>query len=146
MKPLFPRHILALISLMVFVLTGLTVAQGYAWCFGENGHAALEQAKSKTCAPAPQQQLPDCDGEQSISLSFDQNCCGPCLDIPNSFDLISKRLNNHDKVQIQLDLPITLQSFSSHVFYGTDLVQLLPQPPPRENQRLLAHRTVVLLI
>lgn len=140
------RPIVAFVSLMLFLVTGQVSVQGYVWCLGEDGHAALEYAENNSCGAEPEARQQDChDEENALSDLGQDEHCGPCLDIPATLEVTSF----HDKYQKNLQappgLPITAQSLSSLAFSQALSTNQLAQPPPRVSQSLIAHRTVVLL-
>ena len=106
-----PRYLVALISVMVFVLAGQTSVQGYVWCLGENRHAALEHPVAGDCHGA--ERAPGvCGDEHSDNEddSFHAFCevasCGPCLDLPASVKANFRRAGDFDADDILIDLPL----------------------------------------
>jgi len=136
---------LALVSLLIFLLTGQIGVQGYVWCLGEDGHAALEYAAGGSCGPGAQPQDQDCHGEVIFDLPSQEEHCGPCLDIPHSLNAISKRTQDHKDFQSHILFQSTAQVSAIPAFSRTLTANLYPQPPPRISQAILSHRTVVLL-
>jgi len=146
MKSRPSRHILALVSLLVFLLTGQAAAQGYVWCLGEDGHAALEYAASTSCRPAPVEPCRDGHaGGMPGALAGDEHC-GPCLDIPAVFDAARRPAQSPREYFPPQAGPAARVEISRHPRCVPLLTaDLQPQPPPRISQAILAHRTVVLL-
>ena len=138
---------IALFSLLTFLFTGQAGAQGYIWCLGEDGHSALEYAASDTCGPSPQQleQTQQCHGEEIRETSAQEEHCGPCYDLPTTFEAASRRTQDRKDFTAQIEFPATIQVASLPTFARTLTSNLYPQPPPRISQAILAHRTVVLL-
>lgn len=134
----------ALICLLVFVLTGQAGVQGYVWCLGEDGHAVLEYASGKGCGPdwAPQGG-PDGHRQAFAHLESGDHC-GPCLDIPTTFEATARR---SPSAKFSAAPAAAAPAFSPPLpaFARAETVSLSPQPPPRPRQSLLFQRTVVLL-
>jgi len=142
-----PFHtIIACLSLTLMFLTGPAGAQAYVWCLGEDGHAALERAADKACAAGADIQDRACHGEGALELSLQKKGCGPCYDLAATFDAASRRIQDHFKsFSPQGNVPAVALVFSSPARVRVLTANLFPQPPPRVDQTLLAHRTVVLL-
>jgi hypothetical protein len=145
-----PRYLVALISVMVFVLAGQTSVQGYVWCLGENGHAALEHPVAGDCHGA--ERAPGvCGDEHSDNEddAFHAFCevasCGPCLDLPASVKANFRRAGDFDADDILIDLPLVGFSFPLAASSDQFIPQLFPQPPPETDPFLVSLRTVVLL-
>jgi len=136
---------LALVSLLIFLLTGQIGVQGYVWCLGEDGHAALEYAAGDSCGPGAQTQDRDCHGEGIFDLPSQDEHCGPCLDIPHSLDAASRRTQDHKGFPFHFGFPAMVQGSPVPTFARTLTANLYPQPPPRISQTILSLRTVVLL-
>jgi len=139
-----PRYFVALISVMVFVLAGQTGVQGYVWCLGENGHAALEHPVAGDCHGGERAQDEHSDDE-AFHAFCEASSCGPCLDLPASVEANFRRAGDFEVDDILIDLP--LEGFSFPLALSSDqfIPQLFPQPPPDIDPFLVAHRTVVLL-
>jgi hypothetical protein len=144
-----PRYFVALISVMVFVLAGQTGVQGYVWCLGENGHAALEHPVAGDCHGGERAQDDHCGDEHSDDEAFHASCeeasCGPCLDLPASVEANFRRAGDVDADDILIDLPLAGFSFPLALSSERFIPQLFPQPPPGIDPFLVSHRTVVLL-
>ena len=142
-----PRYILAIVSLLAFLLSGPTGVQGYVWCLGEDGHAALELAESNACRPAACPEEQEChDEEDTIHCSHQEEHCGPCLDIQASLQATCLRNQQHQKDLIApAGVHAPGQSVTSPVCVQLLTNNHLSLPPPRISQTILAHRTVVLL-
>ena len=140
------RNIIALIALLVFILTGQSGVQGYVWCLGEDGHAALEYAENDSCSPEVTAQN-HCSAEQGIALEdhAQEDHCGPCLDIPATLEVTSSRhkIDQFDLIAPPLAEPT--QRWHSPIPQQLVAQKLLAQPPPWLSQSLRSHRTVVLL-
>ena len=127
-------------------LTGPAGAQAYVWCLGEDGHTALELAADKSCGNGADLQDRGCHGGDAFEPSLQDGGCGPCYDLSTTFDAASRRNQDHFKnFSLQEILPAGDRSFSVPPLGTVLTTNLFPQPPPRIEQTLLAHRTVVLL-
>jgi len=146
----FPRYFVALISVMVFVLAGQTGVQGYVWCLGENGHAALEHPVAGDCHGAERAQghcgdEHSSDEDEAFQAFCETASCGPCLDLPASIEANFRRAGDFDADDILIDSPLVGFSFPLALSSNQFIPQLYPQPPPDIDPFLVAHRTVVLL-
>lgn len=140
-----PRHIVSLVALLIFLLTGQTGVQGYVWCLGEDGHTALEYAEYVTCGPGDVDADRDChtgDGLTEHHLGDDH--CGPCLDIQTTHDAASRRSQDGEGAPSSITVPVNAGILSATVLQQARTASLLAQPPPRISQAILAHRTTVL--
>lgn len=140
------RHIVALVSLLIFLLTGQTGVQGYVWCVEEGGKAVLERAENNTCSTDNLLVEEDCHSDEGLLNNLDQDDhCGPCLDIPAVLEVT----NSHNQKQKDVVAPAgSLQQqpvLPAPVLVKVLTSDLLSQPPPWLSQTLLAHRTIVLL-
>ncbi|PLX82324.1 MAG: hypothetical protein C0617_14485 [Desulfuromonas sp.] len=144
------RHVVSLVSLLILMLAGQSVAMSYVWCIGEDGHTALEYAAGDSCGPAPEKRSHDHHSEQSSDLSSHMSSedehCGPCLDLQASVDAGPTRQRDTQELSDQLPLPAIIQTPSVPAFVRVLTTSLHPQPPPRIAPSIRSHRTIVLLI
>jgi len=141
------RHIVALVSLLVFLLAGQAGAQGYVWCLGEDGHTALEYAAGNSCNPdVGDQHSPGFQGDQIGPHSSQEDQCGPCLDVPASLEVASRSADAPKKLKVQIGSPPVVQSAPLRTSPSVFASAPCYQPPPRISQTILLHRTVVFLI
>lgn len=132
--------------LLLCLLVNPARAYAYVWCFGSDGHAALEEAtRSGMCgmeAPvASAGSFFECTRETG-----DGNC-GPCLDITSSSPWGSTRSRDkglsagspvpQSPAVVNVPVPPVERFLTNRLF---------PDPSPRVPQPILHHRTVVLLI
>ena len=140
-------QIVGLLLLPTFLFLSVWTAPGYAWCFGDDGHSAIEKVKVAACTDG-QDELGEAVGYDTPTLhNSEDEHCGSCLDfvLQQSEAYFSKRLNK------ALTAPIEVKSLNDFTFafaQRTKLVfdNLAPQPPPRISQSILEHRTIVLLV
>lgn len=148
MKLKLPQ-IVVLLLLPAFLGLSLGSDPAFAWCFGEDGHSIVEEATITGCV--------DGDGQDTSKVavkhdtpslhSSNDKHCGPCLDFSaqQSEAVFSKSCKKHLRAPTDLiSLSIFTQSFAQSVTLVVG--NLAPQPPPRISQRILAHRTIVLLV
>ena len=137
-----PSHIISIFSLILMLLVGQSSGYNYVWCFGLNGHTALEQAHGS------------CGGEEQVlhealHLGSGQSSldhCGSCLDLNLSNSYASSRLrDDHLSFSPVFFVPpvtlllVTVETeFAQPRFTLSDVV-------PRISAQILHHRTVVLL-
>lgn len=141
------RHIVALVSLLVFLLAGQAGAQGYFWCLGEDGHTALEYAAGNSCSPdARDQQRSGCHGDHIGPLSSQEDHCGPCLDLPATLEVASRGTDAPKKLKVQIGTPPVIQVAPLHTFASVFVSPPCHQPPPHISHSILLQRTVVFLI
>jgi hypothetical protein len=139
-------QIIGFLLLPTFLFLSVGTAPGYAWCFGDDGHTAIEEATVAGCTDG-QDELGEAVGYDTPTLhNSEGEHCGSCLDfaLQQSEAYFSKRFNK------ALTAPIEVKSLNDFTFafaQSTKLVSgnLASQPPPRISQTILAHRTVVLL-
>ncbi|ALC17632.1 hypothetical protein DSOUD_2902 [Desulfuromonas soudanensis] len=139
------RHIVAIGSLLLFLLTGQVGVQGYVWCLGDEGHAALESVAGSSCAPGGNAPNRPCQGDEFPDLFAQQENCGPCFDIPASLEATCRITREQRDLSAPLDLPAILAVSAVPSFARVPLPNRCPPPPPRITQTLLFQRTVVLL-
>lgn len=146
------RYIVALIGVLVFLLTGQPGVQGYVWCLGEDGHAALEYAENNTCGPEAVAQEQGCHVDEGLAHDEpgheefgSEDNCGPCLDIPATLEVASSKSQDHKDFHAPVGFPVPEHTLVAAVRAADLPIELLAQPPPRVSQSLRAHRTVVLL-
>lgn len=140
-------QIVAIFVLPAFLLVSIGSEPGYAWCFGEDGHSEIEQITIMGCGDN-QEELKEAFKHDTTSLyNSDDECCGPCLDLSAQQHeaSLSKRLKKLLSIPLE---GITPNVFPQIFAQKIDLVagNLASQPPPRISQRILAHRTIVLLV
>lgn len=141
------RHIVALVSLLVFLLAGQAGAQGYFWCLGEDGQTALEYAAGNSCSPDVRgQQTSGCHGDHIGPLSSQEEHCGPCLDLPATLEVASRGTDAPKKLKVQIGFPPVIQVVPPHTFASVSVSPPCHQPSPRISQTILLQRTVVFLI
>jgi hypothetical protein len=145
MKAMHFRHIISLVSLLVFLLTAQTGVQGYVWCLGEDGRSALEYAAVDTCRSGAQPLDQASRWEGIFDFLSQEKRCGPCLDVPFSFDAASRRAQVHKIFPSHIGSPATVQVSPVPNFARVFTTNLYPQPPPRISQTIHFQRTVVLL-
>lgn len=139
------RKLIALVSLLLFLLCGQAGAQAFVWCIGEDGHAALEYAAGDTCGPTSDVERETCH-EELIELPAADEHCGPCTDISPTQEVTSVRSWDPQDFQVPLlALPATLEAPYTPALASLFTASLYPQPPPGPSQTLLCLRTVVLL-
>jgi len=145
MKTRPSRLIVAFVSLLVFLLSGQAGVQGYVWCLGEDGHAALEYAANAACGQGAEHQDRACGADETVNLPPLQEHCGSCFDIPTSADATSRRLQKNEELPVYVRFPAAFQSSLLPGCVRGLEGNLNLQPPPRISQAILSLRTVVLL-
>jgi len=145
MKKRPSRHIIAFVSLLVFLLSGQAGVQGYVWCLGEDGHAALEYPANAACGQGAEHQGRDCGAEETVNLPPLKEHCGSCLDIPTSADATSRRLQENEELPVHVRFPAAFEASLLPGCVRELEGNLNLQPPPRISQAILSLRTVVLL-
>jgi len=135
------KSVIALFSLLMFLLTASGNVFGYTWCLGEE-HSRVEQVIALGCAD-----------EEVVSTDVDiasfaglakkrHNHNRPCLDVLLAKDhaVVSKRGAKLAKVDFE-----TRASLGTSVPYVRSALKRRPYvAPARESQTILAHRSVVL--
>jgi hypothetical protein len=134
------RRLLAALVVSAFLLGGQGSVHGYVLCFGENGHAAFEQAAWNGCGDQP----PVAAGELHPALSGPDEHCGPCLDLPAFQETLQARSRAGSHVPVQSPASVFVQTPAVPVCARDLTASLIPQPPPRPDGTLLALRSVVL--
>jgi hypothetical protein len=141
-KNIRPSHIISIFSLILMLLIGQSSGYNYVWCFGLNGHTALEQAHG-SCG-GEEQVLHEALHSESSELALDH--CGSCLDLSLSNSYASSRLRDDHLsfspvffvAPVTLPLVAAEAEFAQPRFTLSDVV-------PRISSQILHHRTVVLL-
>ncbi len=146
MKFFYPSKLLTSLLLVAFLSTSMGTLLGYAWCVGDDGHVEVSYTTGAGCC------ADDLDGAtvdryDAPSLSqANAKGCGLCLDFSaqQSEGVVFKRIKRTSTASLGV---LSANSSSAKTMQNTKLVavDLMPQPPPRIAQTLLAHRTVVLL-
>lgn len=140
------RHIVALVSLLVFLLTGQAAAHGYVWCLGADGHTALEYAARDNCGPASEGACRNGHAERTPGALAGDEHCGPCLDIPATFDAAPRQARpQKEYIQARIEPAAGSEVFPLPRFVPVLAAGLHLQPPPRITPTILHLRTVVLL-
>jgi hypothetical protein len=143
MPRLHHRHLPLLCLLVLSLLAGQTSAFGYVWCIGADGHTRIEGATNGACGEA-EDTCPPAPGDLRPSLSSADEHCGPCLDLPPAGDTLQNRSRPSHDFDVLLLPPAIAQAPAGPVFIRTLTANLIPDPPPRPHETLLALRTVVL--
>jgi len=139
------RHIVAIGSLLLFLLTSQVGVQGYFWCLGDEGHAALESIAGTPCAPWGKAPNQPGHGDEFPNIAAQQENCGSCFDIPASFEATTRITRDHSDLSVPLQRPVAVAVSVIPSFVRIPVPNLCPSPPPRITQTLLFQRTVVLL-
>ena len=138
------RKISNYILLLTFVFTALSSVPGFAWCIGEDGHFEIEYVTDGNCDAASGSSR----GTAVVSsIHIDEDHCGSCFDVYlQPHDVFSAKRVIHEALKSP-DV-FTLATILSSTSQANRLVKtnLVPQPPPRNLQSILKHRTTVLLI
>jgi hypothetical protein len=148
MRILMCRYLIALSTLLIFLLSGQASVLGYVWCLGERGHSELESISNKGCGSDQPWQAKDChDDIGAVESHSAEDHCGPCVDFYIQIHDVktSKKLKSISPVSIDTfstDSLTSLASPAEKMVVGN----LASQPPPRISSHVLTHRTVVLLI
>jgi hypothetical protein len=135
--------LLIFLSLVTFVVTGVSNTFGYAWCFGADGHASVEQASANGCKDRDE----GCSALAPLKTfgqpRLDQEHCQPCKDfIAGQADIILPK--RQAKVpRITLTDSIKVAGFAVPEFHARQPKFL--SGSLRVSNAILAHRTVVLL-
>lgn len=132
--------------LLVFTLMTIGSVPGFAWCIGQDGHIEIEFAAAGDCCVGSSELTITPNGLSDQSVHIDQDHCGPCLDLfLQCHNVVSVNRFHKDTVVagfcIENDIVAGIPSAVKLL-----LGNLVPQPPPRISQAILAHRTTVLLI
>lgn len=144
--PLAFHKIAVLLLLPAFLLINVGEAFASVWCIGNDGHVKVELTVSNSCGD------PDIEEGNSVGhnvptmFQSGDDHCGPCLDFSaqQSSTVFFKRFKVPPTVSIDAITPNIFPRSSVHT---VKLVvdNLMPQPPSRTSQTILALRTVVLL-
>jgi hypothetical protein len=140
------HHLPSLCVLLFCLLVNPARAYDYVWCFGSGGHTALEEATQNGMCDKEAPVAPGCGFIECARETGARNC-GPCLDITSSSPWGSTR--SRDKglsagsPVLQLPVVVNVPTPSADHFL-TD--GHFPDSSPHIPQKILHHRTVVLLI
>ena len=138
-------RIVVFISLLLFLFSGQAGANGFLWCLSDDGHSELKHAHD-TCCNVTQDGCAPCSEQDSPSLAVEGDACSPCRDIAVSCETAFNL--NRDK-NTPADNAVPPASGLICATFGFSHPPNYPLsfhlPPPRVNQTLLMHRTVVLL-
>ena len=139
-------QIVGLLLLPTFLFLSVGTAPGYAWCFGEDGHSAIEEATVAGCHDGQDKPGEAVRHDTQTLYNSDDEHCGPCLDfsLQQGETTFSKQFKKTSPPPFKVT---SLNSFTFAFVQSAKLVSgnLASQPPPRISQTILAHRTVVLL-
>ena len=115
-------------------------------CFGNDGHVAIELDRDGACDDSGHESSNSQDCEL---LESEPHChCGPCVDIPLSYELVESRPVTIESLSFQTEtlLSIPLEA-NAPSFLELATVVTLPIPPPISiSLTLLSLRTIVLLV
>ncbi len=145
-------RLVVLVSLVFFLFTGQAGAKNFFWCLDEGGQSELKHSLDDTCC------LYDacCNSMQNMaasryehnlpSLAVEDNDCGLCLDIA-AFCETALTPSQDPNTLAGKAVPRALGPICSAftLSHHTNYTLSFHLPPPRVNQTLLMHRTVVLL-
>lgn len=115
-------------------------------CFGNDGHVAIELDRGGACADSGHESS---DSQDCELLASEPHChCGPCVDIPLSFELVESRHVTIESLSLQTEtlLPIPVEANSPSILEQATVVTLPIPPPISISPTLLSLRTIVLLI
>lgn len=139
------QHIVSIIVLLVFLLTGQASVQGYVLCVAADGCAALEYSDNNSCDPQNLQETDSHAETHGLNTSASDDHCGPCFDIPAINEISSSRTQIKKDFSSPAGLPVKKQILSTLVSARLQNIPAPAQRLPSVSQTILAHRTVVLL-
>lgn len=126
------------------LLVAQTSGYSYVWCFGSNGHTALEQAHGSICAEEAAHHEGATEHHSGSEIGTDH--CGPCLDLLPSSHYASNRLRD-DLLSFH---SLAIAEPVAEPFLRLASVPLQPQIilgeiAPRIREQIVHHRTIVML-
>lgn len=138
------RHIVSIFSLILMLLVAQTSGSSYVWCFGDNGHTALEQPHSNCCQAETSHHTVLTEGHDASLISGDH--CGPCLDLLPNSSYASNRTRD-DLLSIHSVAMVPPVDFAHLLLVAQPLHprNTFPEIQPRISDQILQHRTIVLL-
>jgi len=137
-------HLLSIFSLIAILLVAQTSGYNYVWCFGTDGHTAVEQAHSSCCEHDTEHHAEVSSHHEHSEISNDH--CGPCLDLLPSSHYASNRLRD-DLLSFH---SLTIAPPVVEPFLRVASLPLQPQiviadVAPRIRDQIVHHRTIVML-
>lgn len=140
-------HLVLLVTLLVHLFSGIGHAQVFAWCFGAEGEARLENNPQGRCDTEDSCSDENQGENQGTGLgNLDADHCGDCFDFP----ALSTSIHHASRFSPEADLasPLLAPALPVHWSSFFPLLEALPgfrpQPPPPQQPVLAILRTVVL--
>lgn len=135
-----------ILLLAVFLAASVSSAFGYAWCFGDNGHVALNYSTADRCCADDQgsNSLPGFDVSAISQRNADK--CGSCLDFTSQqYEAVFSKRVKRASIDTTAPLISTVLYANSSDRFQKIVVNPAFQPELRISKALLAQRTIVLL-